>query len=190
MSLSRFIVRTALLVCVSPAFVAAQPPAAEQPPMPKPGPEHELFKMDEGTWNATIEMMAAPGAAPMTSKGVEVNTIGCNGLCMVTVFKGEAMAGVPFEGHGLTTWDPLKKKYVGSWTDSMSRGLFVGESTWDPAKKQMTGEMEGPDMTGKVVTMRSVVQYKDDTRIMTGYGPGPDGKEVQTMRITLTRSKK
>lgn len=190
MSLSRFIVRTALVVSISgPAFAAAQPPAGQEPPMPKPGPEHELLKMDAGTWNATVEFTPAPGAPPMASKGVEINTIGCNGLCLITEFKGEAMPGGGFEGHGIATWDPLKKKYVGSWTDSMSRGLQTGESTWDPATKQLSGSMEGPDMTGKIVKTRSVVQYKDDTRIVTAYTQGPDGKEMQTLRITYTRQK-
>ena len=36
----------------------------------------------------------------------------------------------------------------------------------------------------------SVVEYKaDGTRVMTGYGPGPYGKEAQMMKITYTRRK-
>jgi hypothetical protein len=49
--------------------------------------------------------------------------------------------------------------------------------------------MEGPDATGTVVKMRSVVSYADGGRVMTAYGPGPDGKETQIMRITYTRKK-
>ena len=50
--------------------------------------------------------------------------------------------------------------------------------------------MEGPDMTGKVVKMRSVVEYRGaSTRIMTMYGPGPDGKEMEGMKITYTKRK-
>jgi hypothetical protein len=30
--------------------------AQEMPPPPKPGPEHEVFKLDEGTWDAAVEM--------------------------------------------------------------------------------------------------------------------------------------
>ena len=30
--------------------------AAAQPPMPQPGPAHELLKMEVGTWDAVIEM--------------------------------------------------------------------------------------------------------------------------------------
>jgi hypothetical protein len=191
MRLSRVIVGAALVVSISGAGLAtAQPPAGQQPPMPKPGPEHQIFKMDVGTWDATVEMSPGPGAPPMTSKGVEVNKIGCSGLCLISEFKGEAMPGVAFEGHGIATWDAAKKKYTGSWTDSMSQGIAMGESTYDPSTKQVTGWMEGPDMTGKVMKMRSVVEYKTDgTRVMTGYAQGPDGKEMQTMRITYKRRK-
>ena len=101
------------LVVFSAAPLAAQQQA---PPLPKPGPEHEVFKMDVGTWDATVEFPMAPGALPQTSKGVEVNTLSCGGLCLITDFKGEAM-GSPFVGHGVMTWDAGKKNYTGSWND-------------------------------------------------------------------------
>jgi hypothetical protein len=37
--------------------------------------------------------------------------------------------------------------------------------------------------------MRSVVEYKGSTRVMTMFMPGPDGKEAQLFRITYTRRK-
>lgn len=174
------------------ARAQSQQPAASQamPPMPKPGPEHALFKEDVGTWDASVESFMAPGAPPMTSKGVETNTIGCSGLCLITEFKGEMMPGSAYEGHGVSTWDPAKKKYVGSWTDSMSAGLMISEGTWDPAARTMTGYMEGPDMSGATVKMRSVVEYKGaGSRVFTMYGPGPEGKEAVAMRITYARRK-
>lgn len=183
-----------LLVWSAPAATAlgAQTPAATQeamPPMPKPGPEHEIFKEDKGAWDAAVETFMAPGAPPMTSKGVETNTIGCGGLCLITDFKGEMGPGMTFEGHGVSAWDPAKKKYIGAWTDSMSQGLLMGESTWDPASKTFTGWMEGPDMTGKMVKTKSVVEYKGPSRLFSMYTVGPDGKEALTMRITYTRRK-
>ncbi|HSL20550.1 MAG TPA: DUF1579 domain-containing protein [Vicinamibacterales bacterium] len=157
-------------------------------PMPKPGPEHALLKDDVGTWDAVVEMFGAPGAPPMKSKGVETNTLGCAGLCLITDFKGEMGPGTAFEGHGVSTWDPAKKKFVGVWTDSMSFGLGTGESTWDSKTRTVTGYMEGADQTGKVMKMKSVVQYKGaDTRIFTMYGPPEGGKETVTMTITYTR---
>jgi Protein of unknown function (DUF1579) len=173
-------------------LVASMAPrlAAQEMPIPKPGPEHELFKIEEGTWDAVVEFTPGPGAPPMTTKGVEVNTIGCGGLCLITDFKGETMPGMTFHGHGVATWDATKKKYSGSWTDSMSQGLALTESTWDPAAKKMTGSMEGPDMTGNIMKTRSVVEFRaDGTRVVTAYAPMPDGKEAQVLRITYTRRK-
>jgi hypothetical protein len=145
------------------------------------------LKADVGTWEATVEFSMAPGAPPATSKGVEVNTLGCGGLCLISDFKGEAM-GSPFHGHGLMVWDSGKKKYTGTWTDSMSTGLSIMESTYDQATKKWSGWMEGPDMTGKVMKTRNTVEVKDaNNRVMTAFATGPDGKEMQVMKITYVR---
>ena len=98
--------------------------------------------MDEGTWDAVVELAGPPGAPAMTSKGVEVDTIGCGGLCLITDFKGEMMPGMAFHGHGTTTYDSVTKKYVGSWTDSMSTGLAISQGTYDPATKKISATME------------------------------------------------
>lgn len=155
------------------------------PPIPKPGPDQEIFRSDAGVWDAKVEVMMPP----MASVGTETNTLGCGGLCLITDFKGD-FGGMPFEGHGTTVYDSLKKKYVGTWTDSMSTGLSIGESTWDAKARTMSGWMEGVDMTGKVARTKSVVEYKDGgTRVFTMYGPGPDGKEAPAMRITYVKRK-
>jgi hypothetical protein len=150
--------------------------AQQGPPMPKPGPEHAVFKMDVGTWDAIVEMVPGPGAPVQKSKGVETNRIGCGGLCLINDFKADVM-GMPFEGHGVSTWDPAKKMYVGSWTDSMSTGLAIGESTYDAKAKKWTGTMEGPDMTGKIVKSRSVgeiwMPMLPDSRASHTDTPGP-----------------
>jgi hypothetical protein len=170
--------------CLLPVLAAAQ-----APPMPTPGPEHAVLKEDVGTWDAAVEMMmpGAPTAPP--SKGVEVSTLGCNSLCLITDFKGEMM-GAPFQGHGVSTWDGAKKKYVGSWSDSMAPGLATTEATWDAATKTMNGTMDAPDGQGGTVKMRSTVQYTaDGKRVFSMFMASPDGKEMPTMRITYTRRK-
>lgn len=184
MTLSRFVVLSACAAMLTaPAALVGQ----EAPPSPKPGPEHEVLKMDEGTWDAVVEFSPAPGAPTMTSKGVETNTIGCGGLCLITDFKGETAPGVAFHGHGIATWDPQKEKYVGTWTDSMSHGLAHTEGTYDASKQRFTGTMEGMDLTGKMMKTRSVGEYKDGSRVFTAYTAGPGGKEVQVMKITYTK---
>jgi hypothetical protein len=170
------------------AFALPAAAAGQPPPTLTPGPEHQVLKMDAGTWDAVVEV-SMPGAPPMTSKGVEVNTMGCGGLCLITDFKGDFMPGVPFHGHGVTTWDARKKKYTMTWTDSMSTGLATGESTWNADKKQLAGWMEGADASGQVMKTRSVLAHTPAGRVFTAYAPGPDGKEAQMMKITYTKRK-
>jgi hypothetical protein len=170
--------------CLVPSMAAAQ-----APPMPTPGPEHAMLKEDVGSWDASVEMMMPGAPATPPSKGVEVNAMSCNGLCLVTDFKGEIM-GAPFQGHGVTTWDPAKKMYVGSWSDSMAAGLATTEGSWDAAKKTLNSTMLAPDGNGGMVKMRSTVEYSPGKRVFSMYMPGPDGKEMPTMRITYTRQQK
>jgi len=169
-----------------PAAPAAAAPA--MPPLPKPGPEQEILKMQEGNWDAVVESWMAPGQPPVTTKGSETNTM-LGGLWLVSDFKGEFM-GTPFQGHGVLGWDAVKKKYVNTWVDSMSVGLTTGEATYDGSKKVLAGWMEGPDMTGKVMKMNELSEQKDaDNRVFTMSVPGPDGHDVPIMRITYKRRK-
>lgn len=168
--------------------LAASVASAQAPAPPKPGPEHEVLKTDVGTWDATVESFMSGGPAPMISKGTETNAL-VGGLWLVTDFKADLM-GMPFVGHGVTGYDAHKKKYVGTWVDTMSSGLGLTEATWDAATKTMTGTMEAPDPAGQVQKMKSVVTYKDpDTRIFTMSGAGPDGKDVTFLKITYLRKK-
>lgn len=72
----------------------------------------------------------------------------------------------------------------------MSRGLAIGESTYDPATKTSTGWMEGADHTGTVMKMLAKIEWKGpETRVFTMYSQGPDGKQVEGMKITYTKGK-
>ena len=180
-----------LRACTVAVFITgfAVDAAAQEPPaMPTPGPAHQELTADEGTWDAVVEITPGPDMPPMTSKGVEVLTIGCGGLCLITDFKGD-MIGMPFHGHGTMTWDAVKKKYVGSWTDSMSWGLQLTEGSWDPATKKYTGTMEGRDSMGNITKTRTVSEHADGKRVMTAFTRGPDGKEFQVLKITYTKRK-
>jgi uncharacterized protein DUF1579 len=177
--------RTFVLTALLSAAAAAS--AQEGPPMPTPGPEHELLKKDVGTWDATVEMLMPPGAPP--TPGTETNTLGPGGLWLISDFKSNMM-GAPFQGHGVSGWDPAKKKYVGTWVDSMTTSVALTESTYDPASKSMTGWLDLPGPGGNPTRTKAVTQYKDDdTRVFTMYMTGPDGKEAPGMRITYKRRK-
>jgi hypothetical protein len=176
--------KRSLIVAVALCTAAAA--HAQDFEMPKPGPEHQILTKEVGTWDATVEMLMPPSPP---SKGVETNTLGPGGLWIINDFKSEMM-GAPFHGHGITGWDPAKKKYVGTWVDSMSTSVAITESTYNAADRSMTGYINtvGPD--GSPARLKAVTQMQDDdTRVFTMYMPGPDGKEAPSMRITYKRRK-
>jgi hypothetical protein len=139
-----------------------------------PGREQDLLKRDIGVWDATIETTMEPGGKPNVTKGTETNTM-LGGRWLISDFKGEMM-GIPFQGHSVMGYDPAKKKYTGTWVDSMSTTSSVLEGTYDPKTKTMTSWMESPGPDGKPVKMRSTNEWKDDDiRIFTMHSPAGQG---------------
>jgi hypothetical protein len=173
----------ALVICsVSVSF------AQEAQDFPKAGPEHEVLKKMEGEWNADITCHV-PGQPEMESKGTMTAKMDLNGFFLITDFQGK-LAGQDFKGHGVTGYDPFKKKYTGVWVDSMSPGLYdvSGEVSKDGAEFRET--MEGPGPDGKPMKFRSVTTFKSkDEHSWTMYMAGPDGKEIKMMETKYTRKK-
>jgi hypothetical protein len=167
-----------LLVSLIACLLAA--PAFAQPPMPKPGPEHEILKKLEGTWEATVQM------GGQESKGTMTYKIGPGGMWMIGDFQGE-FGGGKFEGHGLDGFDSNKKKYVSAWIDSMSQSPMLMDGSYDAEKKTMTMTGEGPGPDGKPVKYKSVTEYKDDDNLV--FKMYQEGSDQPMMTINYKRKK-
>ena len=81
---------------------------------------------------------------PIESKGTEKNELLQGGMWLVSRFEGE-MVGMPFTGVGTFGYDPIEKKYVGTWVDSMTPHLMIMKGDYDAATKTMTSTGEGRD---------------------------------------------
>ena len=180
--------RICLLPVLCSLALSAVPLAAQQPEMPKPGPEHQRLAKEVGTWDAVIQSTGMDGKAEK-SKG-ENETRAMGGFWFVDSFAG-SFAGAAFLGHGMIGYDPIKKKFVQSWCDSMSPMLMMFEGTFDKDGKVLTMTGSGPSTGGKTVAMRTVTTWKDDnTKVFELFEAGPDGKEVCMLTITYTRRTK
>ena len=189
--------KSSVCLCVVAALIGVPAIAWAQEagglPIPKPTAEHKILAADEGTWDATIRSyMAGPDAKPTVSKGFEVNTVLPGGMWVLSKFQGD-FGGTPFEGHGQFGYDPLKKKYIGSWIDSMSPSLSILEGDYDGKSRTMTLVGDGVDPATKAkFTQKMVTTSKDDgTRVFTLYMKfeGAGGDEVKFMEITYTKRK-
>jgi len=162
--------------------------AQDQPPAPGPTAEHDLLKKDLGTWDATVRFWPQPDAEPLESKGVEQNELLPGGLWRVSHFEGD-FGGTKFVGVGTFGYDPVEKKYIGTWVDSMSPYLMIVKSDYDAATETLTGTGEGRDLlTGKPSISKHISHYPDkDTRTFEIQMPGEDGKLRKVMDIEYKR---
>lgn len=161
----------------------------QQPPTPQASPEHLVLQKDVGTWDAEITLFPpAPGVAPMKSKGREKCELLPGGMWLISRFEGDMM-GTKFSGAGTTGYDPVEKKYVGTWVDSMSPHMMQLKGEYDAAKSTMTTIGEGLDpATGAKYTAKLISRYLDDNnRTFEMHMPGPDGKQMKMMEIKYQR---
>ncbi len=148
-------------------------------PPSTPPPEVGILQEDVGVWRATVEVRPDPAAPVQRSEGA----MSCHmcGPWLITDFKNETSG---FEGHGITGWDIIERRYVATWVDPMRKGLVVMRGEWDAEARTMTfvGEMSRPD--GSRIRWREVTEKPDaDTRVVRHIVPGPSGElEVMTVR--------
>lgn len=180
---------TLLGLAGSPTLLLASP-LQDPPGPPKPGKEHEILKQFEGSWEYTSKFIMEPGKDPLVSKGKETVRTIAGGLFIVFDVEGEMM-GAKFVGHGTMGYDVQKKKYTGTWIDSMATGVYLVEGTCDEKGKVFTEMMEGADpQSGQPMKMKMVHEIKDkDRRVLTFFANGPDGKEIQVGTLDYTRKK-
>jgi hypothetical protein len=164
--------------------------ADEAPKLPAPVKEHEWLKQLVGEWESESEAIFEPGKPPVKGKGTEtVRSLG--GFWVVGNGEFE-MVGM--KGSSILTlgYDPDRKKYVGTWVDSMTSYLWKYEGTVDPSGKVLTLETEGPCpmAAGKTAKFREVIEFKSkDHRTFASSVQGEDGKWTTFLTVQTKRKK-
>lgn len=157
---------------------------------PKPGPEHAWLQQFVGEWESETEALMTPDQPPVKSKGTErVSSLG--GFWTVSEIKS-TMMDMPFTGNLTLGYDPAKKKYVGTWVDSVSGQLWRYEGNVDPTGKTLTLDTEGvcPMNPGKVSQFKEVISVEDkDHKVFTSSILGDDGKWKTMMTSHAWRRK-
>lgn len=153
-----------------------------------PGEPHKHIARYAGDWTYTGKMWMDPSQPPMESTGTMHGEMVLGGRYAQTTWKGSFM-GMPFEGRGTNGYENLSKQYVSTWIDNMGTGIMYMTGTCDAngMKCEDKGEMMDP-MSGQKTSMRSVMTWTGDNSFkMESYSPGPDGKEVKTMEMVVTK---
>jgi len=162
----------------------------QMPPMTTPQKEHQWLQQLAGEWDADCEFTMEPGQPPVKSKGTESARM-LGGFWLVAENKG-VMMDKPFTGILSIGHDIDKKRFVGTWVDSMAPLLWNYTGSVDDAGKKLTLEAEGPCpmQPGKIFKFKESLEIKDaDHKVFTSMMQGEDGKWTTNGTITYTRKK-
>lgn len=131
------------VLALSASHLCAQEP-------PTPGKEHEFLKETVGEWDLDFDGI----------KGKSTYAMVHNNLWLESKVEMDMPQG-KFTGQGLDSYDPVKKKYVAIWVDSMSTSPIVMEGDMDSKTKTITLLGKGPGPDGKTVDYKMSTEYKD-----------------------------
>ena len=155
--------------------------------MATPGAPHELLASMTGSWNTRTKTWMEPGNPPMESNGTCEQRMLLGGRYLQQEFTGDMM-GTTFNGIGITGYDNHKERFVSTWMDSMSTGIFFFEGTAGPDGRTITQTCRYDDPVKGPVKWRSVTKIVDhNTHLFEMFITDKSDKEEKMMEITYTR---
>jgi hypothetical protein len=161
---------------------------------------HKLLASLDGTWNCDVKMWMDGDTSkkPDVSKSTAVRKSIMDGRYVIMDVTGKMEMPGPdgkkkemtFKGHGTEGYDNVKKKFVGTWMDSMGTGIMMSEGDYDASTKTFTYTGEFEMMPGMKQKVREVLKITDKDHMNFEYYEDRGGKEMKTMEIAYTRSGK
>lgn len=175
-----------LLVTIISVSVMSQSLAAEpKTPRPvKPRPEHEFLKRFVGEWEVTTETLFRPGKS-VTTKGMMTGQM--IGNFWVVIDRKSDIGGYDYHGRATYGFDSRKKKYVGTWTDSMAPILWQYEGEANGNRLAVESEGPHPYLPGNH-KFRNTWEFKTaDEVVLTSEMEGRDGKMTTILKSICQR---
>jgi hypothetical protein len=159
--------------------------------IPKPQAEHTWLQRLVGEWTMEGECSMGPDQPPMKSTGTETTTSVGE---LWTMGKGDG--GMP-NGEPCTTfmtlgYDPVQKRFVGTFIGSMMTHMWIYNGSLDASGKILTLDTEGPDFSGGtgMVAYQDIIEFKsDDHRVLSSQLKDKDGNWQHFMTANYYRKK-
>ena len=149
----------------------------------EPQAEHQWLQKLVGEWTFESDCSMGPDQPPVKTIGQEtVRSLG--GLWTI----GEGTAGDANTGvwSSIMTlgYDPLQKRFVGTFIASMMTHLWPYNGTLDASGKVLTLDSEGPSMAGdgSMAKYQDIIEFIDDNhRTLSSWVQGADGNWTHFM---------
>jgi len=148
----------ALLIITQSGFAQDAPATGAQA-------EHQWLQKFVGEWESE-STAGGPDGAEFHGTGTMVSRM-IGDLWVVSELTGK-MGEVTITGVQTIGYDPQKKKYVGTWIDSMMNYMWSYEGTVDETGMVLTLEAKGPNFIegGKIATFRDSYEFKSPDHIV------------------------
>ena len=185
-------IRNKQLLFTMTMFAVLSGTAIAQEPSEFPGPEkeHQWLKRFVGQWTTTSKASMGPDQPLIECNGtIESRMIG--EFWVVNEMQSTSQ-GVAVKGLQTIGYDPAKKKYVGTWIDSMMNHMWIYEGTVDETGNKLTLEAEGPNLLadGKLNKFRDAYEFKTpDLMLVTSSMLNEDGEWITFMTGESRRKK-
>lgn len=161
---------------------------------PEPSPEHLWLQRLVGEWSVESECVTGPDQPPLRVTGTErVRSLG--GLW--TIGEG-TMGDKPEDGSGdgcdsimTLGYDPVSKRFVGTFIASMMTHLWSYNGGLDATGKVLTLDTVGPSFTsdGTLAPYQDIIEFVDDNhRTLRSQMRGPDGQWTPFMSAHYRRT--
>jgi hypothetical protein len=183
---TQFVSTVAFFTLITAGTLGAQ----ELPSMPAPVAEHAWLEKFEGEWVTQSTGTMGPDQPPMQCTGT-LTSRSLGGFWVLNEMKTD-IAGDSMTGLQTIGYSEEKKKYVGTWVDSITAFMWRYEGTVDASGKVLTLQAEGPSFTttGKMTDFQDIYEFKSkDEMVMTSKMLGDDGKWITFMTGTAKRRK-
>jgi hypothetical protein len=154
-----------------------------------PGTPHKVLASMAGSWNTKTRAWMEPDKPPTEDTGTCEQKMLLDGRYLQQEYTGEMM-GSRFTGINLIGYDNHTKKYVSTWIDSMSTGIYYFEGTASADGKTITQESSYDDPVRGPTVWRSVTRIvNENTLEYEMYLTPKGGKKEKVMEMTVTRKR-
>jgi hypothetical protein len=154
-----------------------------------PGKPHQMLAKLAGAWTTRTRAWMEPDKPPMEGTGTCEQKMLLGGRYLQQEYAGEMM-GSPFTGINLIGYDNHTQKYVSTWIDSMSTGIYYFEGTASADGRTITQENNYHDPVRGPTVWRSVTRIVDDNTLeYIMYITSKGGTEEKMMEMTVTRKR-
>jgi hypothetical protein len=154
-----------------------------------PGEPHKMLASLEGSWTTKTRGWMEPDKPPTDSTGTCEQKMLLGGRYLQQEYTGDMM-GEPFTGINIIGYDNHTKKYVSTWIDSMSTGIYCFEGTVSSDGKTITQENSYDDPVRGPMIWRSISRFVDDNTLeYEMYMIPKSGKEEKMMEMTVSRKR-